>query len=179
MSDLAKIFMIFFKIGTLTFGGGYTMLPILQRDIVQKLGWATGEEIIDFYAISQSLPGIVAANTSMLIGYKVKRIPGLLAAVFGIACPSLIIILLIAIFIRNFLDLEIIRHAFNGIRVAVSALIADAAIKMWKGCVKDSVCVVIFLIALAVFTFADISPIIPVVAGALTGVALKRERGRL
>jgi chromate transporter len=172
MSELLKIFTVFFKIGALTFVGGYTMLPLLQRDIVQKLGWAKEGEILDFYAISQSLPGIIAANTSMLIGYRRKKFPGLLAAVFGISCPSLLIILIIAMFIENFLYLEVVHHAFNGIRVAVAALIVGTTMKMWKGCVKDFACVAIFLISLVAFTFTGISPIIPVLAGAFAGIGL-------
>jgi chromate transporter len=175
MSKLFKIFTVFFKIGALTFGGGYTMLPLLQRDIVQKLGWAKEEEILDFYAISQSLPGIIAVNTSMFIGYGRKKFSGLLAAAFGISCPSLLIILIIAMFIENFLHLEAVRHAFNGIRVAVAALIVGTTINMWKGCVKDFACVVIFLIALVAFTFTGISPIILVLAGAFTGIGVKGE----
>jgi chromate transporter len=174
MSKLFEIFMVFFKIGALTFGGGYTMLPLLQRDIVRSRRWATDEEILDFYAISQSLPGIVAANTAMFIGYRRGKTPGLIAAVCGVAFPSLIIILVIAAFIKNFLEIEAVRHAFNGIRVAVAALIAGTAVKMWRGCVKDTARMIIFLAALAVFTFADVSPITPVVAGALAGIALAR-----
>jgi chromate transporter len=174
MSEMLEIFMVFFKIGALTFGGGYTMLPLLQSDIVRRRRWATEDEVLDFYAISQSLPGIVAANTAMFIGYRRGGTPGLIAAVCGVAFPSLIIILAIAAFIKNFLEIESVRHAFNGIRVAVAALITGTTVNMWRGCVKDRACVIIFLAALAVFTFADVSPITPVVAGAVAGIALTR-----
>jgi chromate transporter len=175
--ELVKIFLVFCKIGVLTFGGGYTMLPLLQKDIVQERGWTTPEEIIDYYAISQSLPGIIAVNTSMLIGYRKGKLPGLAASALGIACPSIVIILVIALFITNFLDLEIVTHAFNGIRVAVAVLIVNATVTMWKSGVKDKICMVLFLAALLVFTFAKVSPILPVVAGAVAGIALK-ERGK-
>jgi chromate transporter len=171
--ELLEIFSVFFKIGLLTFGGGYTMLPLLQRDIVQRRNWVTDEEIIDYYAISQSLPGIIAANTSMLIGYKKGKTPGLVAAALGIACPSLIIILIIAMFITNFLDLEIVAHAFNGIRVAVTVLIVNATVSMWKSGVKDLPRVLVFAAALLVFALVDISPIFPVVAGAAAGIVIK------
>ncbi|MDR1377986.1 MAG: chromate transporter [Synergistaceae bacterium] len=177
--ELWEIFWVFFKIGILTFGGGYTMLPLLQRDIAQRRQWVTNEEIIDYYAISQSLPGIIAANTSMLIGYKKGKIPGLTAAALGIACPSLLIILIIAMFIANFLDLEIVAHAFNGIRVAVTVLIVNATISMWKSSVKDLPRLLVFAAALLMFAFVKISPIFPVVAGAVAGIALterKKER---
>jgi chromate transporter len=149
------------------------MLPLLQKDIEQRRHWVTNEEIIDYYAISQSLPGIIAANTSMLIGYKKGKIPGLVAAALGIACPSLIIILIIAMFITNFLDLEIVAHAFSGIRVAVTVLIVNAAASMWKSGVKDLPRVLIFAAALITFAFVKISPIFPVVAGAAAGIAIK------
>ncbi|MDR1471918.1 MAG: chromate transporter [Synergistaceae bacterium] len=178
-SDPFETFAVFFKIGALTFGGGYAMLPLLQRDIVQRLGWATDEEVLDYYAISQSLPGIVAANTAMLIGYGRGKIPGLAAAVLGIALPSLLIILAIAMFIENFLYIESVGHAFNGIRAAVAALVAGTAVKMLEGCVRDSASAAIFLTALAAFAFMDVYPAIPVVAGALAGAALKGRGGSL
>jgi chromate transporter len=173
--ELGEIFLVFFKIGALTFGGGYTMLPLLQKDIVQKREWANSEEIIDYYAISQSLPGIIAVNTSMLVGYKKGKIPGLAASALGITCPSIIIILIIAMFITNFLQLEIVGHAFSGIRVAVAVLIVNATVTMWKSGVKDKAGVLIFLTALLVFTFAKISPILPIVAGAVAGIVLKER----
>ncbi|MDR2137662.1 MAG: chromate transporter [Synergistaceae bacterium] len=176
VKDLWEIFSVFFKIGILTFGGGYTMLPLLQRAIAQRRSWVTNEEIIDYYAISQSLPGIIAVNTAMLIGYKKEKIPGLLAAALGVASPSLLIILIIAMFITNFLDLEIVTHAFNGIRVAVTVLIANAAISMWKSSVKDLPRVLIFAAALLTFALVKISPIFPVVAGAVAGIVLKERK---
>ncbi|MDR3165777.1 MAG: chromate transporter [Synergistaceae bacterium] len=173
--ECLDIFVVFLRIGALTFGGGYTMLPLLQADIAQKRKWASDEDIIDFYAISQSLPGIVAVNTSMLIGYKKRKIPGLISACLGMICPSIIIILVIALFIKNFLAMEIVGHAFNGIRVAVAALIVKTAFDMGKKCFVDGACVLIFAMALLVFTLVDISPAIPVVAGGITGIVLARR----
>ena len=155
MRELFEIFGVFFKIGALTFGGGYTMLPLLQADVSRGKKWAAEEEIIDYYAMSQSLPGIVAVNVSMLIGYRKKGAAGLLAACAGMITPSIIIILVIAAFIKNFQSYRAIGHAFNGIRVAVAAMIVAS---------------------LAVFTFADVSPIIPVLSGAAVGVALMGRR---
>ena len=149
------------------------MLPLLQKDVAQKLHWATDEDIIDYYAISQSLPGLIAVNTAMLIGYKKGKIPGLFAAMLGVACPSIIIILVIAIFISNFLDLEVVAHAFNGIRVAVAVLVVNSAIKMWKSGVKDKACIAIFLIAFLAFAFSSVSPVILVLLGASAGMAIK------
>jgi chromate transporter len=173
MKEIIKIFIAFLKIGSITFGGGYTMLPLLRRDIVHREGWATDEEIIDYYAISQSLPGIVASNTAMLIGYGRHGVPGQIAALLGIIFPSLVIILVIAMFIKNFLELEVVIHAFNGIRVAVSVLILNTTIEMAKKCIVDAACVCVFLAAFSAFAFFDISPIIPVLAAAAAGILLK------
>jgi chromate transporter len=176
LKECLDIFAVFFKIGALTFGGGYTMLPLLQADIAKRRKWAEEEDIIDFYAISQSLPGIVAVNTSMLIGYKKGKIPGLLSACLGMICPSIIIILVIALFIENFLEIETVGYAFNGIRVAVAALIVKTAFEMGKKCLVDGACVLIFGAALLVFTFADISAVIPVMAGGIAGIVLLWRR---
>jgi chromate transporter len=172
MKELADIFSTFFKIGMIAFGGGYTVLPLLQKDIAERRNWATNEDIVDYYAISQSLPGIICVNIAMLIGYGRKKIPGLVAAGLGVAMPSLVIILIVALFLKNIIYLEIVKHAFNGIRVAVAALIVEASVNMWKSCVKDKIGVLIFLAALAVFIFADISPVFTVIAGAAAGITL-------
>jgi chromate transporter len=174
---VAEIFAVFFKIGLVTFGGGYTVLPLIQRDIAMKRGWATDEEIVDYYAISQSLPGIICVNLSMLIGYGRKRLPGLLAAGLGVSTPSLLVILMVAMSLGNVLHMDFVRHAFGGIKVAVAALVCDAVMNMWKSSVKDKNGVIIFCAALAVFVSADIPPTYTVLAGALAGILLMRGEG--
>ena len=171
--ELWEIFFAFFKIGALTFGGGYAMLPLFQKELAQKFHWVTDEDIIDYYAISQSLPGLIAVNTSMLVGYKKAKIPGLSAAMLGLTCPSVLVILTIAVFISNFLELEAVAHAFNGIRVAVAVLIVNSAASMWKTGVKDKACFAIFGAAFLAFAFSRISPVLPVVLGAMAGIAVK------
>jgi chromate transporter len=173
--ELCKIYAVFFRIGALTFGGGYAMLAILQRDVVQRFRWTTNEELIDFYAISQSLPGLIGVTTAMLVGYRTKKFPGLAAAAFGVVCPSVLVILFIAVFIQNFLELQSVQYAFNGIRVAVAALIINTTLAMWKSSVKDKACLLVFMATLLVFLFVKISPIVPVVAGAAAGIALMKK----
>jgi chromate transporter len=173
MKELLTIFAAFSKIGALTFGGGYTVLPLMQKDIADRRGWATYEEITDYYAVSQCLPGLIAMNTSMLIGHKLKGKPGMLAAGLGIAFPSVVIILIIAAFIQNFMQYAMVRHAFNGIRVTVAVLIVNAVVKLWKSGVKDAFGIVIFAGALAAMLLTGLSPIIPVLAGAAAGVVIK------
>ncbi|MDR0764851.1 MAG: chromate transporter [Synergistaceae bacterium] len=174
--ECIDIFAVFLKIGALTFGGGYTMLPLLRADIAEKRKWASEDDIIDFYAVSQSLPGIVAVNTSMLIGYKKAKIPGLVSACLGMICPSVMIILAIALFIQNFLAVKTVGHAFGGIRAAVAALIVKTAFDMGKKCLVDGACALIFAAAFLAFTLADISPVIPVAAGGMAGIVLARRR---
>jgi chromate transporter len=176
VKEIFEIFRVFFKIGALTFGGGYTMLPLLKAEIVRDRHWATDEDVIDYYAISQSIPGIVAVNTSMFLGWNRRRVPGLLAACLGMITPSIIIILIIAGFIKNFLGHEAVIHAFNGIRIAVAALITKTVLEMGAKSLKDKTCVIIFIISLGAFTFADISPVIPVLFGAAAGVVLMKKR---
>ena len=152
------------------------MLPLFQKTIAGRLKWATEEEIIDFYSISQCIPGIIAVNTAMQIGYKQKGKPGIIAAALGMITPSVLIILVVAIFIQNFLEIEWVMHAFNGIRVAVLALISNAVISMWKNGVKDKIGIVIFIISLCVFTFLPVTPIAPLVAGAISGIIIKERK---
>ena len=176
MKAFFEILFVFAKVGFITFGGGYAIIPILQKEIIAKRQWVGEADLIDYYAIAQCLPGIIAANTAMIIGYKRKGILGMLAAVIGIAIPSFVIILIIAMFIRNFMQYEIVTHAFNGIRAAVLALVTGAAIKMWKNGVKDIFGILIFIITIIVLIIWNISPIIPIVAAAVCGIII-REAG--
>ncbi len=148
MKQLFTIYCVFMKIGAFTFGGGYAMLPLLQKEVVEKHGWATSEELLDYYAIGQCIPGIIATNTATFIGHKQKGVPGAAAATLGMITPSYIIISIIAAFIQNFAELPVVQHAFAGIRIAVCVLILSAVIQMGKKNIKTIPC---FLIAVAVF----------------------------
>ena len=130
MRDYIDLFLVFARIGGLTFGGGYAMLPMLKKEVVENRGWATEEELLDYYAIGQCTPGIIAVNTATFIGFKKKKILGGIAATLGVVFPSLVIITIITLFLRNFAQIEIVRHAFAGIRVCVCVLILDAIISM-------------------------------------------------
>ena len=119
MKEFVNLFMAFFRIGAFTFGGGYAMLPMLQKEVVEKYHWATEDEIMDYFAIGQCTPGIIAVNTATFVGYKTRGIIGGIIATLSIITPSLIIITLIAAFLQNFADLAIVKYAFNGIRACV------------------------------------------------------------
>ena len=136
MQILWTLYRAFFMIGALTFGGGYAMLPMLEREIVAKHKWATQEEILDYFAIGQCTPGIIAVNTATFVGYKQKGIIGGIVATLGVVSPSIVIIMVIAAVLTNFMDVVWVQHAFAGIRVAVCALIVASVIKLAKSNVK-------------------------------------------
>ena len=137
MKELMNLFWSFCRIGGLTFGGGYAMLPMLQKEVVETHKWATEQELLDYYAVGQATPGVIAVNTATFIGYKEKGILGAIFATSGVVFPSLAIIMSIAGFIDSFSDLNIVQHAFSGIRVAVGVLILNALVNLVKGSVKD------------------------------------------
>ena len=157
------LFATFFRTGACTFGGGYAMLPILQRDVVEKKGWATEEELTDYFAIGQCTPGVIAVNTATFIGYKYKGIPGGIVATLGIVCPSILIITIIALFLRSFADLPAVAHAFAGIRACVCVLIFNAVLKIWKSTVIDLPTALIFITVFLLSVFLGLSPALMVV----------------
>lgn len=170
MKELFELFMIFFKMGAFTFGGGYAMLPIIQEEIVNRRSWATDEEILDIYAIGQSTPGIIAINTATFIGYDQQGIIGAIVSTLGMVTPSIIIITTIAAFFKNFQNYIVIQHALKGIRVVVAALILNAVIKMYKDSVKDWMGIILFMVSFLLFIFLDITPIIVIIASAIIGI---------
>lgn len=176
MQKALELFIVFFRIGAFTFGGGYAMLPIIQREIVEERGWANAQEVMNYYAIGQCTPGIIAINTATLIGYKINGIKGALAATGGMILPSLIIITTIASFFQRFLDYQVIEHAFNGIKVGVVALILHIVIKMWRQSVEDLVGILLFWISFLLLTILRLSPIIVIVNAALVGILFQSRR---
>lgn len=170
-----ELYGVFALIGGTTFGGGYAMLPILQREIVEKRGWATEDELMDYYAIGQCTPGVIAVNTSTFIGYKFGGIIGGIFATLGVVSPSILIISLIAAFLQNFADLPIVIHAFAGIRACVTALVLDAIIKLGKKSIIDNRCLIIFLAVIAGSMFTNISPVFFVVLAGVAGLLFKPD----
>lgn len=170
MKDLWELFTMFLRIGAFTFGGGYAMLPIIQNEVVEKREWATDEEILDYFAIGQCTPGVIAVNTATFICYKRKGIIGGIVATIGVIFPSLVIITSIATFFKHFQDYKVVQYAFGGIRVGVVALIANTVIKMFNQTVKDLVGIGIFIMAFLVIAFIDVSPVVVIVIAALVGI---------
>lgn len=174
MKQLLDLFWTFFQIGGLTFGGGYAMLPMIQKEIVEKHAWATNDEIVDYYAIGQITPGVIAVNTATFIGYKIKGIIGGIVATAGVISPSILIIIVIAAFIHNFMDYPIVVHAFSGIRVAVCVLIATAVLKLWKSNIKNRKGVIICLLVFFLVSFTSISSVYIVLAAIIFGLFFVR-----
>ena len=172
MKVLLDIFTASFKVGLMTFGGGYAMLPILQREVVETRKWVTDEEVLDYYGIGQCLPGIIMVNTMIFIGQKRRGTLGGIAAALGTVCPALIIITIIAAVLSGFAEAPVVKSAFAGIRVCVCVLIFNAVMKLWKSSVIDWKCLVIFILVAFGSLFTDITPVLFVVASAVVGIAI-------
>ena len=172
MRQLLDIFIASFKVGLMTFGGGYAMLPILQREVVESRKWVTEEEVLDYYAIGQCLPGIIMVNTMIFIGQKRRGTLGGIVAGLGTVCPALIIITIIAAVLSGFAEAPVVKSAFAGIRVCVCVLIFNAVMKLWKSSVIDWKCFVIFLLVALGSLFTDITPVLFVVVSAVVGIAI-------
>lgn len=173
MKELWTLFITFAQIGGLTFGGGYAMLPMLQKEVVENKKWATNEEIMDYYAIGQCLPGLIAVNTAAFIGQKMRGTKGGYACAMGVVFPSFVIIAIIAAFISGFADMPVVRNAFAGIRVCVCVLIYNAVLKLWKKAIIDWKALVIFGAVFLASTFTDLSPILFVILAGAAGILIQ------
>ena len=178
MKLLLQMFLTFAKVGVMTFGGGYAMLPILQREVVENKGWATEEELVDYFAIGQCTPGVIAVNTATFIGQKLKGTWGAIFATLGVVFPSLIIISLLAGVIEAFSHLTIVQNAFGGIKVCVCVLIINAVVKLYKKAVVDIPTFIIYILVALCSIFLSLSPIIFVVLAAIAGIILKAKGGK-
>ena len=163
------LFLTFAKVGVCTFGGGYAMLPILQREVVEKKGWATDEELADYFAIGQCTPGIIAVNTATFIGHRHKGIFGGILTTLGVVFPSVVIICALATLLTNFSDIPAVQHALGGVNACVVALIASSVVKLGKSSLKDWVTVCIFLGVLGLALALNASPVALVVAAGVVG----------
>ncbi len=176
---LITLFATFAKIGVLTFGGGYAMLPMLERECVETHQWATNEELLDYFAIGQCTPGVIAVNTATIIGDKLRGFLGSAAATLGVVTPSLVIITIIASVLSSFADIPAVQYAFCGIRVAVAALIVNTVIKLIKQNVKNAAGIVICSLAFVIVAIFGASPIFVVIGagiyGLVTGLAFKKR----
>ena len=174
MPLLLDLFCTFFRIGLFTFGGGYAMLPLLQREIVEKKKWATEEEMLDYFAVGQCTPGVIAVNTATFVGFKEKKLSGAIFATLGIVSPSLVIITVIAALLSNFAHIAAVQNAFAGIRVAVCVLILNSIVKLWKKSVVDKLTFAVFLaVFIGSVLLSHVSPVVFIVAAAVLGIVVR------
>ena len=191
MNLYLDLFLTFAKVGVCTFGGGYAMLPILQREVVEKKGWASDEELTDYFAIAQCTPGVIAVNTATFVGQKQKGVPGGVLATLGVVFPSVVIIMILAAFIQNFAHLPVVIHAFAGIRACVCALILSSILKLAKKSLADLPSVLIYVVILALAVIGNFvsfhhavldflfSPVVLVVLAGLAGLCVRAAKGGL
>ena len=174
MPLLLDLFCAFFRIGLFTFGGGYAMLPLLQREIVEKKHWATEEELLDYFAVGQCTPGIIAVNTATFVGFKEKKLSGAIFATLGVVSPSLVIITVIAALLSNFAHIAAVQNAFACIRVAVCVLILNSIVKLWKKSVVDKLTLGVFIaVFLGSVLLSHVSPVVFIVAAAVLGIVVR------
>ena len=178
MSLLVDLFITFAKIGVMTFGGGYAMLPMLQREVVENKRWATEEEIMDYYAVAQCTPGVIAVNIATFVGQKYKGIWGSILATLGVVFPSLVIISALAGVIEAFSHIVWVKNAFGGIRICVCVLILNAVIKLLKKAVVDRWTLGIFSVVTLGSLFIPVSPVVFVLLAAALGIALAKMGGK-
>lgn len=172
MKELFELFLSFAKVGVMTFGGGYAMLPILQREVADNKGWASEEELMDYYAVGQCTPGVIAVNTATFVGRKQAGIIGGIVATAGVVFPSVVIICIIAGILTNFADIPAVKSAFAAIRVCVCVLIFNSVTKLWKKAVIDKATLVICLIVFVLSVLFDVSPAVYVVICCAAGILL-------
>ena len=174
MNIYAKLYTAWFRIGLFTFGGGYAMLPMIQKEVIDHYHWASEEEIMDYYAVAQCTPGAIAVNTATFVGYKVRGVRGGLVSTLGVITPSLVIITVIATLIENFSSYPIVQHALNGIEVAVCVLMFTSIEKLVKSGVKGVSGWCLFLGAFVLAYFTDVSTVLLVILAGAIGYVLYR-----
>ena len=177
MKDLLDLYWTYLKIGCVNFGGGYAMLPLLERELANKKGWVTMDELRDYFAIGQCTPGVIALNVSTFVGQKRKGVAGAIAAMLGFLTGPIAIILILAAFLRNFAELEAVQHAFAGIRVCVCVLIVQAVLRLWKKSVVDPFTLALYLVILALFSVSSFTSLLPVKIPAAVLVLLAGAAG--
>ena len=182
MARKRDLFLTFAWISATCFGGGYAMLPFFQRELVEKHGWLTHEQLLDIHAIAQCTPGVISVNTATFCGYLTRGVSGSLAATAGVLTPPLIIVLVISMFFWAYAEAPVIQYALTGVRACVCALIINSTIKLYKKAVLDVPTFCIFLLVFVLAAFVGLSPAILVISAGVFGLAfsaLGRKKGGL
>ena len=176
---LFDLYITFFKVGSVTFGGGYAMLPILERELVDKKHWVTYDDLLDYYAVSQVTPGVIAVNVSTFVGYKLGKIRGGICVTLGVVTPSIIIITIIAMFVSNFQDIEIVRKALRGINVGVAALLTYAVVNFAKKSIKKWWGIIFYVLSFSARYFLKVPSVAVIGVSAALGVFITWISGGL
>ena len=176
-TSLWQLFATFFKTGLFTFGGGYAMIPLLERDVVQRNGWIKPTEFTDLLAVAQSAPGVFAVNMAVFVGYRMRGVAGALAAAFGCALPSVVVILLIALFFRQFRHIELVDNVFKGLRPVVVALIAVPVFNVAKSAKIGWATLWIPLLTALLIVFVGVSPIYVIIVAGIAGFLYGKVKG--
>ncbi|MBE3576512.1 MAG: chromate transporter [Limnochordales bacterium] len=169
---LLELFTTFLRIGAFSFGGGYAMIPLIEREIIDAHHWLTLEQFIDVVAISQATPGPVAINSATFVGYKVAGIPGSIAATAGVVLPSALIVLLLSWLFYRYRELPVVHDLLAGIRPATVVLIIMAAISTWSTSVVDLTSGFIAVVGVAVLAFTRVDPLLVLLGGAVLGLLI-------
>ena len=177
MKDLWKLYAAFFRIGGLTFGGGLTMLPMVKYELVEKNNWVTEEDLLDYYAVGQCTPGIIAVNVSTFVGFKKKGIPGAIFSTMGMISPSLIIVSILAFFLEQFMSNQIVAHAVGGIKIVVCALMLQTVITMAKKNLVSAVCYVVAILAFLLALFTPVPTVLLVLVAGIVGIIMYKTGG--
>lgn len=170
LKTLWELFLVFFKIGAFTFGGGYAMIPLIQKEVCERKKWLKDDDILDIIAIAESTPGPIAINSATFVGYRKGGVFGAVSATFGIVLPSFVIITIIATVLNEFSELKAVRYAFFGIRAGVLALIVKALWSMFKQCPKKLFSCLIMAISFVLAVFVDINAVFIIVLCAISGL---------
>lgn len=176
--SLKDIYIRFFRIGTLLLGGGYVILPLLQSEIAEKYDCITDDDVCEYYAISQSLPGVIAVNTAVFVGYKLARTKGALAAITGMVTPAFLSIILLANLLTQIVHVPFVQNLFLGVGIGVLALLFQAVNEMWKKSIVDKGAFIIFLASFIALILFKVFPIYIVISGIVLGVILGFIRSR-
>ena len=170
MKKILNLFLTMFKIGLFTFGGGYAMIPFIQRETVEKHGWISDDDILEIIAIAESTPGPIAINSATFIGYKIAGVLGSACATLGVVLPSFIIITIIAFLLNEFQDIKAVQYAFFGIRAGVLALVLKALITMYKKCPKNKISYIVIAFAFIAAAIIDLNILIVIICCAIIGL---------
>ncbi|MDR2718353.1 MAG: chromate transporter [Treponema sp.] len=172
MREYLELLRAFIVIGATTFGGGYAIVPALERELIKKRGWITLDEVLDFYTIAQITPGVIAVNIATFAGCKRKGILGGAVATIGLVLPGVCLMLLVSLFVKRFAEYPLVQHALSGIRLAVCALIFDTSLKLFKGFFKNYRAIIISVIAFVLSAVFSVSPVYIILGAGLAGFLL-------